>query len=224
MAAATRRSCSDAVHAAQATLTGSIQAVEAGLASALPQVVSYRQNLIIARRGAALATAGAARQEWLHSRERPCPLLTQLERPPLASRLVPALRAPIGGLVTGCIPAVCLETAGLGGGFLTWVLGVPVEESATTLGITFANGHQTACPPMTTQWLDKLDHVQQCYSRLAKLPLSIFGRGLSSSAYGISKLLYHDEFEGIPLDVVEQLSCLTTKLVDRGLAPESTAL
>eukprot|EP00798_Chlamydomonas_sp_ICE-L_P024002 gene24002-biopygen18501 len=79
-------------------------------------------------------------------------------------------------------------------------------------------------PPMTTQWLDKLDHVQQCYSRLAKLPLSIFGRGLSSSAYGISKLLYHAEFEGIPLDVVEQLSCLTTKLVDRGLAPESTAL
>eukprot|EP00798_Chlamydomonas_sp_ICE-L_P032610 gene32610-biopygen11979 len=78
---------------------------------------------------------------------------------------------------------------------------------------------------MTTQWLDKLDHVQQCYSRLAKLPLSIlFGRGLSSSAYGISKLLYHAELEGIPLDVVEQLSCLTTKLVDRGLAPESTAL
>eukprot|EP00798_Chlamydomonas_sp_ICE-L_P031363 gene31363-biopygen6223 len=77
---------------------------------------------------------------------------------------------------------------------------------------------------MTTQWLDKLDHVQQCYSRLAKLPLSIFGRGLSSSAYGISKLLYHAEFEGIPLDVVEQLSCLTTKLVNRGLAPESTAL
>eukprot|EP00798_Chlamydomonas_sp_ICE-L_P004643 gene4643-biopygen8771 len=52
----------------------------------------------------------------------------------------------------------------------------------------------------------------------------MFGRGLSSSAYGISKLLYHAEFEGIPLDVVEQLSCLTTKLVDRGLAPESTAL
>eukprot|EP00798_Chlamydomonas_sp_ICE-L_P011411 gene11411-biopygen8308 len=77
---------------------------------------------------------------------------------------------------------------------------------------------------MTTQWLDKLDHVQQCYSRLAKLPLSMFGRGLSSSAYGISKLLYHAEFEGIPLGVVEQLSCLTTKLVDRGLAPESTAL
>eukprot|EP00798_Chlamydomonas_sp_ICE-L_P000667 gene667-biopygen407 len=65
---------------------------------------------------------------------------------------------------------------------------------------------------------------QQCYSRLAKLPLSMFGRGLSSSAYGISKLLYQAEFEGIPLDVVEQLSCLTTKLVDRGLAPESTAL
>eukprot|EP00798_Chlamydomonas_sp_ICE-L_P018036 gene18036-biopygen26988 len=380
MAAATHRSCSGAVQAAQATSTGSIQAVEAGLASALPQVVSYRQNLITARRGAALATAGAARREWLHSRERPCPLLTQLERPPLASRLVPALRAPSGGLVTGrCIPAVvgaywasvsspppptrsanlaqedvlathrqaprplpptvadsvgslsvamfecrkalkqsppgkspgpdgipvelyrtyadiftpllcrlftaigtretlphnfleglliilrkggdhlnpgnyrpitllnsdyklldkCLETAGLGGGFLTWilpigvpvigplpdqVLGVPVVESATTLGITFANGHQTTCPPMTTQWVDKLDHVQQCYSRPAKLPLSMFGRGLSSSAYGISKLLYHAEFEGIPLDMVEQLSCLTTKLVDRGLAPESTAL
>ena len=107
LAATIRRSCSDAVQAAQASLAESFRSVEVGFESALPQVVSHRQTLLTARRCAARATVGAARREWLHSRERPCPLLTQLERPPLASRLVPALRAPSGGLVTDRrIPAV----------------------------------------------------------------------------------------------------------------------
>ena len=33
---------------------------------------------------------------------------------------------------------------------------------------------------------------------LASLPLSIFGRGIASAAYGVSKLLYHAEFTGHP--------------------------
>eukprot|EP00798_Chlamydomonas_sp_ICE-L_P027571 gene27571-biopygen11495 len=116
----------------------------------------------------------------------------------------------------------CLEVAGLGGGFLTWILGFPVVAEATTLGVSFTNGSPT-CPPMTPQWSERLAHVERCFSRLAKLPLSSFGRGFSSSSYGLSTLLYHAEFGGIPQEVVNDLQCLTTKLVDRGLGPADKA-
>ena len=48
-----------------------------------------------------MSSAETARRDWLYGQERPCPLLTKLERPPPASRLVHSLRAPSGGLVTG---------------------------------------------------------------------------------------------------------------------------
>jgi len=67
----------------------------------LPQVITHRQTLFLARHGAAVSSAETARRDWLYGQERPCPLLTKLERPPPASRLVHSLRAPSGGLVTG---------------------------------------------------------------------------------------------------------------------------
>eukprot|EP00798_Chlamydomonas_sp_ICE-L_P025768 gene25768-biopygen20253 len=102
------------------------------------------------------------------------------------------------------------------------ILGFPVVAEATTLGVSFTNGSPT-CPPMTPQWSERLAHVERCFSRLAKLPLSSFGRGFSSSSYGLSTLLYHAEFGGIPQQVVDDLQCLTTKLVDRGLGPADKA-
>eukprot|EP00798_Chlamydomonas_sp_ICE-L_P011813 gene11813-biopygen720 len=102
------------------------------------------------------------------------------------------------------------------------ILGLPVVAEATTLGVSFTNGSPT-CPPMTPQWSERLAHVERCFSRLAKLPLSSFGRGFSSSSYGLSTLLYHAEFGGIPQEVVDDLQCLTTKLVDRGLGPADKA-
>eukprot|EP00798_Chlamydomonas_sp_ICE-L_P015786 gene15786-biopygen24812 len=102
------------------------------------------------------------------------------------------------------------------------ILGFPVVAEATTLGVSFTNGSPT-CPPMTPQWSERLAHVERCFSRLAKLPLSSFGRGFSSSSYGLSTLLYHAEFGGIPQEVLNDLQCLTTKLVDRGLGPADKA-
>ena len=79
----------------------SITSVEDGGSPALPQVITHRQTLFLARHGAAVSSAETARRDWLYGQERPCPLLTKLERPPPASRLVHSLRAPSGGLVTG---------------------------------------------------------------------------------------------------------------------------
>ena len=45
----------------------------------------------------------------------------------------------------------------------------------------------------------------------------------ATSAYGLSKLLYHAEFADLPLEVVVQLQRMTTKLVDKGRAPNSTS-
>eukprot|EP00798_Chlamydomonas_sp_ICE-L_P016498 gene16498-biopygen25438 len=446
------------------SLTEEVMAAHRQASSSLPPSVADEvgslTTLSLARHGAAVSSAETARRDWLHAQERPCPLLTKLERPPPASRLVPSLRAPSGGLVTGpsipnvvgaywasvssvppsaypdaqeevmaahrqassslppsvadevgsltvrpgecriairrsppgkspgpdgipielfrtfadCFtPLLCRlysamgrkgllppeflegsliilgkgEVAGLGGGFLTWVrlllsstatramvngfrsrafeflagvrqgdplspllflfamqalqhwllhknigmdikpgspctgckyaddtivllrsldpaqlqafltcltffgqapglylnhlkskllpigvphplplpvqiLGFPVVAEATTLGVSFTNGSPT-CPPMTPQWSERLAHVERCFSRLAKLPLSSFGWGFSSSSYGLSTLLYHAEFCGIPQEVVDDLQCLTTKLVDRGLGPADKA-
>eukprot|EP00798_Chlamydomonas_sp_ICE-L_P017827 gene17827-biopygen26793 len=101
LTAARHQSYSAEVSLAQINLATSISLVEDRNASALPQVITHRQTLSLARPGAAVSSAETGRRDWLHAQERPCPLLTKLERPPPASRLVPSLRAPSGGLVTG---------------------------------------------------------------------------------------------------------------------------
>ena len=72
-----------------------------------------------------------------------------------------------------------------------------------------------------TGWEARLAGVQACYSRLARLPLSVFGRAFGASGYGVSKLLYHAEFSTWPDSVLHRLHSVSVKLVDRGLAPAS---
>ena len=57
------------------------------------------------------------------------------------------------------------------------------------------------------------------HDKCAKLFLSTFstthrGRGFASAGYGISKLLYHAEFEDMPASVVADINTVTTKLVE----------
>lgn len=47
---------------------------------------------------------------------------------------------------------------------------------------------------------------------------------MGAAAYGVSQLLYHAEFSDMPAAVMEQLLKMTTKLVDRGLAPAASPL
>jgi hypothetical protein len=72
-------------------------------------------------------------------------------------------------------------------------------------------------------WRQHVDKVKAALKRLAHLStLSIFGRGLGSAAYGISKLLFAAEFSDLPPDqLIAELTAVIAKLVDRGLPPDS---
>ena len=97
----------------------------------------------------------------------------------------------------------------------TVVCGLPVVTTATALGVEFSNGSAGA----GAGWEARLAGVEACYGRLARLPLSVFGRAFGASGYGVSRLLYHAEFGAWPDGVVGRLERASVKLVDRGLAP-----
>ncbi|PRW05743.1 Pol [Chlorella sorokiniana] len=99
--------------------------------------------------------------------------------------------------------------------------GLQVVSEATSLGVTFASTPDPAAA--ATRWQEVLEGVEACYGRIASLRrLSIFGRGLASAAYGVSRLLYRAEFSGHPpTATTEALQRATSKLVGRGLAPHA---
>ena len=98
------------------------------------------------------------------------------------------------------------------------VAGVPVASRASALGFEFSSLGAQA------EWQPLYNRVLERYSRIARLPLSSFGRGFAASGYGLSRILYHLEFCPPLGPVWEQrlaeLERVTAKLVDRGLAPD----
>jgi hypothetical protein len=95
------------------------------------------------------------------------------------------------------------------------VCGLPVVAAAEALGVRFSNDPTSA----GMDWGARLAGVEACYGRLAKLPLSAFGRGFGASGYGVSKLLYHAEFSDWSPQALSRLGHISRKLVDQGLAP-----
>jgi hypothetical protein len=93
------------------------------------------------------------------------------------------------------------------------VCGLRVVTQHKALGITF-DGQGSA--ETAAAWDKRLDGVLKCFDRLDRLPLSVFGRAFGASGYGVSKLLYHAEYAGLPADVAAVLGKETTRLVDRG--------
>lgn len=94
--------------------------------------------------------------------------------------------------------------------------GLEVVSAASSLGVTFGGAGGGGA-----RWQELLAGVEAAYTRIASLRrLSIFGRGLASAAYGVSRLLYHSEFAGHPpTAIVAALERATSRLVDRGQAP-----
>ena len=79
--------------------------------------------------------------------------------------------------------------------------------------------HARVQPP-TADWPALLE---KCFARVAGLRLSAFGRGIASTSYGVSQLLYQAEYCGQPsVATTARLTAITSKLADRGLAPTST--
>ena len=102
------------------------------------------------------------------------------------------------------LPDVCLDAT------LPWV------RSATALGVTFNEG----VGQPTIDWPAKVAAVEHRLRLLATLPVSAMGRGLACAAYGVSQLLFHAEFGGMPPhQLLRGLTSTIAALVDSGVAP-----
>ena len=95
----------------------------------------------------------------------------------------------------------------------------PVVDAATTLGIRFTNQVSDVLD-MQAFWRAHLNNVYDRYTRLARLPLSAFGRAYGAGGYGISRILFHAEFMGLPPpELCDELERHTAALVDKHQAP-----
>ena len=95
------------------------------------------------------------------------------------------------------------------------VHGIKVVAEAKALGVTLHRG--TASPD--APWDELRQGVERCYGRVAGVGLSAFGRGFSSAAYGVSRLLHAAEYAGLPAAAAGALQVATAALVDRNEAP-----
>ena len=93
---------------------------------------------------------------------------------------------------------------------------LPWVRSAKALGVTF---HEGVGQP-TIDWPAKVAAVEHRLRSLATLPVSAMGRGLACAAYGVSQLLFHAEFGGMPPhQLLRGLTSTIAALIDSGVAP-----
>ena len=93
---------------------------------------------------------------------------------------------------------------------------LPWVRSAKALGVTF---HEGVGQP-TIDWSGKVAAVERRLHSLAALPMSAMGRGLACAAYGVSQLLFHAEFGGMPPhQLLRGLTSTIAAYVDSGVAP-----
>lgn len=85
----------------------------------------------------------SARHDWIASGERPSPLLTKLTRPPPSVRVVPAIRALSGGLLTDG-PYMASAVSRFWAGLSSSQARDPIAESAILESVTL---HATPLPP-----------------------------------------------------------------------------
>ena len=94
-----------------------------------------------------------------------------------------------------------------------------VVTRAETLGVWFSNEPFTK-EELRAFWEERLGRVYDRYHKLCRLRLSAFGRSYGAAGYGISRLLYHMEFMGLPPnDLLDQLIQRTARMVDTGTMP-----
>jgi hypothetical protein len=95
--------------------------------------------------------------------------------------------------------------------------GLSLVGKAKALGLV-----HTVTGESQADWRQLLQLVEERYATISRLPLSMFGRAFAASGYGLSRLCFAAEFVPVPdASVLDRLSQLTAKLVDRGLAPEA---
>ena len=79
-------------------------------------------------------------------------------------------------------------------------------------------GTAAVANPAIAEWSPRLNKARGSYCKVSQLHLSIVKHPLGACGYGLSKLLHHAEFCGMPVKVGADLSIITTALMKRGLA------
>ena len=129
--------------ATSAELHALYRRAEAGDATALAAVVAAQAATAAAAAGEAATAAASRRRDWLHTHERPSPLLTRALQPGPASRLMPALRTVSGRMVTQ--PSECARVLGR---CIASVSKQPATTDAAQTEVLSAL-HSTAAPRIT---------------------------------------------------------------------------
>ncbi|KAG1676160.1 hypothetical protein FOA52_005001 [Chlamydomonas sp. UWO 241] len=96
------------------------------------------------------------------------------------------------------------------------VCGLAVVTEAASLGAVVEAGGEPQ-----PDWEELLDQVALRYDKLARLPLSAFGRASASAAYGVGRLLHRATMHAVPQWVFDRLHRISKRLVDAGHMLES---
>ena len=138
-------------------------------------------------------------------------------------------------LPVGNVPAAQAPRPVPDGGTPALVCGIPLVRQAKALGVLFsstvvADGTRaTGLPgahtggdttPAGGDWNAMTVGYRRACAKLARLHMSPFGYACAASAYGISTVLYHAEFCGMPQDIAQDLTRMVARLVDRGVGPD----
>ncbi|KAG1664908.1 hypothetical protein FOA52_006254 [Chlamydomonas sp. UWO 241] len=91
------------------------------------------------------------------------------------------------------------------------VCGLAVVTEAASLGVVVEAGGEPQ-----PDWEELLDQVALKYDKLARLPLSAFGRASASAVYGVGRLLHRATMHAVPLWVFDRLHRISKRLVDAG--------
>jgi hypothetical protein len=91
-----------------------------------------------------------------------------------------------------------------------------VVSTVTALNLPFTDASQAP----EIDWEEQSEKVRGRYNRIAKLPLSAFGRATAAAAYGVHRLKWHMEHGGLPPEAtLDRLDGWTARLIDRGQEP-----
>lgn len=110
------------------------------------------------------------------------------------------------------------------GDITTWgslpetVHGIKVVPMTKALGVHYTNDPST-CPPPAVPWNKLRSLVHARLTKIAKLPISMWGRATAAHSYALSQLLFQAEFCDIPKDLVQDIQKWTTMLIDRQAPP-----
>lgn len=97
--------------------------------------------------------------------------------------------------------------------------GLKLVGLAKALGVLHMSSGQSL-----VDWGALLDKVRGKLQRVARLPLSMFGRAFACGGYALSKLLFAAEFAGeLPQHILDALQTDVAKVVDRKQAPADTS-